>query len=123
MTKSAKNCILLVFLTLIITVTVWLPHILSLPNLWGLDFKQGFSTIYRNFDGLEYVIISKTFYNPDLIASLHQSLPANYFASHFPGYAIAVAVFAPLLGYLKSMLFVSILSTVLAVLAFYFLIK
>lgn len=53
---------------------------------------------------------------------MHQSLPANYFASHFPGYAILIAVFAPILGYLKSMLFVSVVTTILAVWAFYFLV-
>lgn len=123
MTKSVKDCILLAFFTLIITVAVWLPHILAIPNFWGLSFREGFSTIYRNFDGLEYVIIAKTFYEPLSIAALNQSLPANYFASHFPGYAMEVAIFAPLLGYLKSMLFVSLLSTVLASWAFYFLVK
>lgn len=123
MTKSVKDCILLAFFTLIITVAVWLPHILAIPNFWGLSFREGFSTIYRNFDGLEYITIAKTFYNPDLIASLHQSLPTNYFASHFPGYAILISFFAPFLGYLKSMLFVSLLSTVLASWAFYFLVR
>ncbi|MBI2196428.1 glycosyltransferase family 39 protein [Candidatus Daviesbacteria bacterium] len=123
MSKSVKDCIFLAFLTLLTTLLVWLPHILALPNFWGLSFSEGFSTIYRNFDGLEYIIIAKTFYNPDLIASLHQSLPANYFASHFPGYAFLITVFSPILGYLKSMLFVSVLSTILACWAFYFLVK
>lgn len=123
MAKSARDCILLAFFTLIITIAVWLPHFFALPNLWGLNFQSGFNTIYRNFDGLEYVMIAKTFYNPDSIALLRQSLPANYFASHFPGYAVLIAIFAPILGYLKSMLFVSLLSTILAALAFYFLIK
>src|SRR3989344_59429 len=123
MAKSVKDCILLACFTLVITVAVWLPHILTLPNLWGLNFQTGFSTIYRNFDGLEYVIIAKTFYDPLSISALPQFLPANYFASHFPGYALLIAVFSPILGYLKSMLFVSVLSTILASLVFYFLVK
>lgn len=123
MSKSVKDCLILTVLTLVITAIVWLPHILALPNFWGLSFQAGFNTIYRNFDGLEYVVIAKTFYNPVSIAAINQSLPTNYFASHFPGYAIAVAIFAPFLGYLKSMLFVSLLSTVLASWAFYFLVR
>lgn len=123
MSKSVKECFFLALLTFLTTFLVWLPHILALSNFWGLSFLEGFSTIYRNFDGLEYIIIAKTFYNPDLIASLQQSLPANYFASHFPGYALLIAIFAPILGYLKSMLFVSITSTVLACWVFYFLVK
>ena len=123
MVKSVKDCIILAFLTLIITFIIWIPHIMALPNFWGLNFQTGFSTIYRNFDGLEYVIIAKTFYDPLSIAALPQSLPANYFASHFPGYALLILSFSLILGYLKSMLFVSLLSTILASLAFYFLVK
>lgn len=123
MTKTLKDLLTLSTLTLIITFLVWLPHILALPNFWGLDFSNGFATIYRNFDGLEYIVIAKSFYNPVVIASLPLSLPANYFASHFPGYAIAIAGFAPILGYLKSMLFVSLLSTILSVWVFYLLIR
>mgnify|MGYP001591768321 CR=1 FL=1 len=123
MNKSVRDCLFLTFLTFLITAFIWLPHFLALPNFWGLSFKEGFSTIYRNFDGLEYVIIAKTFYNPASIAALAQSLPANYFASHFPGYAFLITFLAPVLGFLKSMLVVSILSTILACWVFYFLVK
>lgn len=123
MGKSVKDCIILALFTLAAVFLIWLPHILTLPNLWGLSFTEGFSTIYRNFDGLEYVVIAKTFYNPVSISILPLSLPANYFASHFPGYSVLIYIFAPFWGYLKSMLFVSILSTILAAITFYFLVK
>lgn len=122
MGKAAKDLISLALLTLGLTFLIWLPHLLS-ANFWGLSFKEGFTTIYRNFDGLEYIIIAKSLYNPQAISALPQSLPANYFASHFPGYALLIAAFSPLLGFLKSMLFVSLLSTVLAGWAFYFLVR
>lgn len=123
MDNKFKDLSILAGATLLITILMWLPHILTLPNFWGLNFKIGFDTIYRNFDGLEYIIIAKSFYRPELIAALPQALPANYFASHFPGYALLITAFAPILGYLKSMLFVSLLSTILACWAFYFLVK
>lgn len=123
MNKTSKDLLLIAVLVIVSTFLVWLPHLLSLPNFWGLNFSNGFSTIYRNFDGLEYVIIAKTYYDPNLIAQLPQSLPANYFASHFPGYSILITLFAPLLGFLKSMLFVSVISTILSVWAFYFLVR
>lgn len=123
MNKTIKDLLYILLATLGITFLIWLPHLLNLSNFWGLNFSNGFLTIYRNFDGLEYVIISKTFYNPDLIAILQQSLPAHYFASHFPGYSILIALFAPILGYLKSMLFVSLISTILATWSFYLLVR
>lgn len=123
MNKTISHLILIASFVVISITLVWLPHLLALPNFWGLNFNNGFATIYRNFDGLEYVIISKTWYDPILIQNIPQSLPANYFASHFPGYSILIALFAPLLGYLKSMLFVSVLSTILAIFAFYLLVR
>ena len=123
MSKSFKDLLILTTLTLTLTLLIWLPHILALPNFWGLPFKDGFSTIYRNFDGLEYVVIAKTFYDPKAIASIPQSLPANYYAAHFPGYSFLILIFSPILGFLKSMIFVSIIFTILSVWAFYFLVK
>lgn len=121
--KTIKDLTILTSLVVTVTFAIWLPHFLTLPNFWGLSFKEGFATIYRNFDGLEYVIIAKTGYNPQAIASLPQSLPAMYFASHFPGYSILINLFAPFFGFLKSMLLVSLSSTILATWAFYFLVR
>ncbi len=119
---TIKDCLILIGLTLLSTILVWLPHLLSL-NFYGLDFSNGFTSIYRNYDGLEYVIIAKSWYYPHLIAGLPQSLPAHYFAAHFPGYSLAILVLAPLLGFLKSMLAITVLSTIGAVIAFYFLVR
>ncbi|MBI2334315.1 hypothetical protein HYU96_00780, partial [Candidatus Daviesbacteria bacterium] len=86
MNAKFKDLAFLTIITAVLTFLIWLPHMLALPNFWGLNFSNGFNTIYRNFDGLEYVIIAKTFYNPEAIAGLHLTQPAGYFASHFPGY-------------------------------------
>lgn len=123
MNKIIKHIIIICALVLFSTFLIWLPHILALPNFWGLNFGNGFNTIYRNFDGLEYVVIAKSFYNPTLIADIPQKLPAIYYASHFPGYPILITFFAPFLGYLKSMLFISMLFTTASAVVFYFLLK
>jgi len=117
-----KDFSLLALAAIVLTLLVWLPHLLSLENFWGLSFKEGFNTIYRNFDGLEYVVIAKSYYDPGLIMGVPQYLPINYYAAHFPGYSALISLTAPLLGYLKSMLFVSLVSTILAIWAFYLLI-
>ena len=121
--KTVKDITIIVSFVLVFTFLIWLPHLLTLPNFWGLNFSNGFNTIFRNFDGLEYIVIAKTWYRPELIAGIPQSLPANYFASHFPGFPIAIAIFAPIFGYLKSMLFVSLLFTIASTIAFYFLVR
>ena len=121
--KIVKDLSIIVLFVLISTFSIWLPHMLALPNFLGLNFSNGFNTIYRNFDGLEYVIIAKTSYSPKALKLIPQSLPEEYYASHFPGYAAMIGLFAPVLGYLKSMLFVSVLLTIASAIAFYFLVK
>lgn len=123
MNTKFKDLSLITLTVIILTIIIWLPHLLALPNFWGLNFSDGFATIYRNFDGLEYVTIAKSFYKPELIAKIPQSLSANYYAAHFPLYPVFILIFSPTLGFLKSMIFVSLIFTVLSAWAFYFMIK
>ncbi len=123
MTTKFKDLSILAALTVLLTFLIWLPHILATPNFWGLNFSQGFGVIYRNYDGVEYITIAKTFYRPELIAQIPQSLSANYYAAHFPGYSVLILALSPLLGFLKSMLFISLAFTVFSAWIFYFLVK
>ncbi len=123
MAKTRKDLIIIFLTAIFSTLLVWLPHILVLDNFYGLSFKEGFNTIYRNFDGIEYIIIAKTLYIPNLFASIPQELPAAYFASHFPLYSLLILAVSPILGFLKSMLFVSVSFTIFSTFTFYFLIK
>lgn len=121
--ETIKAFLLIDLIISLITAVLWLPHILTINNFYNLDFSNGFNTIYRNFDGLEYVIIAKSFYNPNLIATLPQSLPATYYASHFPLYSIFILLLAPFLGFLKSMLLIPFIFTIFSAKAFYFLVR
>lgn len=121
-TNTFKDCVIICLSTLFLTLIIWLPHLLQL-NFYNLNFSEGFNTIYRNYDGINYVVIAKTFYYPDLIATLPQSLPINYYAAHFPGYPILISFFALFMGNLKAMLFVPLLFTILSALSFYLLVK
>jgi hypothetical protein len=121
-TRTLRDIGLIFLATILLTLLIWLPHILKI-NFYGLDFSNGFATIYRNYDGLEYIVIAKSFYNPSLIAAIPFSQPVTYYASHFPGYSFLILLFSPFLGFLKSMLFVSVLSTALSAVTFYFLVR
>jgi hypothetical protein len=122
MNRTIKDLSIIVSATFILTLLVWLPHILRL-NFYGLNFPEGFNTIFRNFDGINYIIIAKSLYNERIIAALPQELPHTYYAAHFPLYSLLILIFSPLLGFLKSMLFVSVISTAAAAGAFYFLVR
>lgn len=122
MTKTYRDLLILAVFLVILTFLIWLPHLLRL-QFYNLDFSRGFSAIYENYDGLEYVTIAKSFYDPIVITQLPSPRPASYYPSHFPGYSIFIAFFAPLLGFLKSMVFVSLLFTIFSAVAFYFLVR
>ncbi|KKS71279.1 hypothetical protein A3A14_00800 [Candidatus Daviesbacteria bacterium RIFCSPLOWO2_01_FULL_43_38] len=121
--KTYKDLLIIAAVALASSFLIWLPHILKLPNFLGLNFSQGFQTIYRNFDGLEYVFIAKTLYFPNVFATLPQSMPAEYFAAHFPGFSLLMLAVAPLFGFLKSMILIPLLFTILSAFSFYFLVR
>ena len=123
MSKTLQDLCILVIFTILLSFLVWLPFHLKLNNLYGLDFSAGSASIYRNFDGLEYIVIAKSLYDPKIIAGLPYALSANYYASHFPGYALLMLPFAPVLGFLKSMVLISLFFTVTSAIAFYFLVR
>lgn len=114
-----KDFYFLTIATIILTFLVWLPHLAKVENFYGLNFSEGFNTIYRNYDGIEYVYIAKSFYVPELISNLSINFPASYFPAHFPLYSIFILIFSSIIGYLKSMLLVTLLFSIGAVLAFY----
>lgn len=120
--KTLKDLTYLLLATVVTTLAIWIPFIFQL-NIFGLNFAEGFNIIYRNFDGANYIIIAKSLYQEQIISAMPQSLPHTYFAAHFPFYSLMILVFAPFIGFLKSMLFVSVFFTLLSVWAFYFLVR
>lgn len=123
MSKTFKDILILVLINLLVTFLIWAPFYFRIPNLFGLNFSGGLEAIYRNFDGIEYIIIAKSWYLSNIISTLPQDLPASYFAAHFPGYALLMIPFASILGFLKSMILVSLLFTILSSIIFYLLLK
>lgn len=121
--RTIRDLSVLLFLTFALQLIIWLPYIISTPNLFNLNFSNGFSTIYKNYDGLNYIVIAKSLYAPSTIGAIPNTLNSNYYAAHFPAYALAILSLAPILGFLKSMLFITSLFTFLSAAAFYFLIK
>jgi len=86
--------------------------------------------VYQHYDGPWYVVVAKTFYNPEKIRELkvETGLSEKYFAAHLPFYPVLIKVVRDIgvfreLGYLKSMVIVNLLTTVFLVLFFYSLLK
>lgn len=121
MKTLARDLVLSAFITLIPTFALWLPFVLRMQSFWGIPLPtEGMATIVSNFDGPLYIVVAKTFYNAELIKSGYSlNLPVEYYAAHFPLFPILIKVFAPILGNIYAMLFVTLSGSIIA--TFYFL--
>lgn len=112
--KLKQHLIILFVSAILVNFLVWLPFL--------LDFNGGMPTVFKNYDGPNYLVISKTWYQPDLIAktfSLPQ--PLEYYPAHLPAYPLSIGVVNWFLPGPWAMLLSTTLFSGLAVVAFYLL--
>jgi len=101
MKMRLKTWILVALLSIGSTLTVWT--------------MVGMEKIYKNFDGIYYVIVSKTWYDKELIGQGFEiPLPAEYYAAHFPFYPFLINLVSLAgLNHLQSMVIINLLVTAL----------
>lgn len=124
--KTLREILWIAIITICSTFLIWLPFILRIDSFWGLSYpKVGLFTLWQNFDGLNYIAVAKSWYNPEILNTQFSSLGLSpvYFAAHFPLYPALIFVFSPFFGFLNSMLLTTLFSSVLAALMFYVLVK
>lgn len=119
--------LLLIFLfTLASSFLVWLPFIQQLSPLGVHISGTNTEFIYRHYDGLLYVIAAKSWYSPAAIRQLPLDTPLSplYFAAHLPLYPALIRLTAQMgLDYVKSMMLVTLLSSVILGWVFYAFIR
>src|SRR5688572_32895489 len=74
----------------------WSPFILRAQTFWGVEFaRHGMETIVQNFDGLNYLAIAKTLYEPTALQQNFAGFgnPPIYYAAHFPLYPLFIRIF------------------------------
>lgn len=117
---------------LIIAVVVISSFLLYLPFLTNTLQYLGFpetnltmQRVYQNYDGVLYIVPAKAGYNAKSIENLRLEfpLPTEYYPAHLPLYPFLISVFAPVIGFLKSMLFVSILGSIALGMFFYYFVS
>ncbi len=124
--NKLRPYIIVLAVVVLSTLVAWAPFLFRQTNWLGLRIDNAnFQYIYRNFDGPLYIVPAKTLYNPQEIAKIGLELPLSpgYFAAHLPLYPILIRLFAPLLGYLKSMILVNLVATTLLACIFYYIIE
>lgn len=81
----------------------------------------GAKTVYQNFDGPYYLVVAKSWYNPDIIGkNFSFSLPLEYYPAHFPLYPTLITLAATTgLTPPQAMVAVNLLASVTAAIVFY----
>ncbi|MFH0772927.1 MAG: hypothetical protein V1922_01280 [bacterium] len=117
MSKRIVSYCTLLLVVLTSTVIAWAPFIM----------RGQFATIYKNFDGPLYIIPAKTAYSPESFKLIDRdpSLPHNplYYAAHLPLYPFFIYLGSFAIGFLKSMVGVTVLSSVVLAWFFYYFLK
>lgn len=123
--KSWRDLLIIAFIGLISTILIWLPFFLKLTSFWKISLPaEGMATIMKNFDGLYYVIIAKSLYNPEIIKNLVPfDLPAIHYAAHFPLYPLLIKIGGLVISHTWSMLSIGVIASLLSAMAFYLFLK
>jgi len=124
MAKLFKNhTLLLILLTFISSLALWLIFYFNLPQKIGFP-ASSLETIYSNYDGPNYLVISKCGYLKDCIGpnySLPQ--PLEYYPAHLPGYPLIIRLFDLITSGPKAMLLASLFGSIFLSLSSYHFFK
>ncbi len=105
----------------ILTFVTWLPFGMraKLP-MWGLDFSEGPIVLWKNYDGPNYLIVAKTWYNEAQIKEEFSApLPVEYYPAHLPLYPAIVSLFDNFLPGPNAMLLATFIGSLLCFGMFY----
>lgn len=114
----------MVLIGLVSLAIFWGPFVLKLDRFWGIGFgKQGMNVIQQNFDGLNFLVIAKSWYAPELIEKINERfLTGNdpiYFTAHFPAFPGVVQLFDLVLPLPRALLAGIVLSNLLLGISLY----
>lgn len=119
-----KHLVMAILIALVSLAIMWLPFAFKISSFWGIDFaKRSMQTIVSNFDGINFLIIAKTHYNPGLIEVDFPSILSGrenlYFSAHYPGFPILVGFFDLFMSGPSALLATIVFSNVLLVWALF----
>jgi len=110
--KIKRDLFLVILFSLLTTLIVWLPFLCS--------FKEGIISLFKNYDGPNYLIIAKTWYDKALIGrTFSLPIPLEYYPAHLPGYPLTISLLNTILRGPWAMLTSTLLATIGCSLMFY----
>ena len=116
----------IISVSVVSTALLYLPFITNTLMYFGFEVAdRGMQYIYQNYDGILYIVPAKSWYNPKAIEAirLEFNLPLEYYAAHLPLYPAFIALLSPIVGYLRSMILVTMTFSALLAWFFYYFLK
>lgn len=102
----------------------WSPFKLKIPSILGVKLDgAGMERIVQNFDGLNFLIVAKTAYNPEIIERDYQDILSGrkplYYSAHYPGLPILIGAFDTIVSGPNALLLAIIVSNLLLALGIF----
>lgn len=119
-----KHLAIAVLLAIFSLVIFWAPFKLNLPSILGVEFEGvGMERIVQNFDGLNFLIVAKTSYDPKLIEQDYQEVLSGrrplYFSAHYPGLPLLIRFFDNFMTGPNALILVILVSNILLSISLY----
>lgn len=107
---------------------MWMPFLLKTGTFWGIDFAhRNMQTIVSNFDGINFLVVAKSMYDPHVIEINYPSILAGrqnlYFSAHYPGLPLVIRTFDVFLNGPNALLASIVLSNILLTLGLFLFFK
>lgn len=125
MNKKAGQISLVGFVVLTSTLLLWWPFFGGFREFLNFQIPPGgMETIFANYDGPNYIVVAKSWYQKTLIGQRFSlPLPLEYYPSHWPGFPLLIAFFGFILPFTQAMLLTTLLTTIFAAVIFYLFLK
>ncbi len=122
-TTKFKPQFKLAILTILSSIFFWLIFYFNIPDKIGFN-NVSLETIYFNYDGPNYMAISKCGYVKDCIGSnFSLPQPLEYYPAHLPGYPLMITFFSKFISTPKAMLLVTLIGSIFLSLILYEFLK
>lgn len=118
-----KRYFAVILAALVSLVIFWAPFLVKAESFWGISFSgHGMETIVQNFDGLNYLAIAKTVYDPTLLSRDFAGFanPPIYYSAHFPLYPLMIRFFDVFVSGPQALIASIVASNVLLAVGLYF---
>lgn len=103
---------------------VWSPFVIKARQIMGINFGGvGMERIVENFDGLNFLVVAKTWYSKTQIANNYSEIlggrDPGYYAAHYPGLPVMITFFDLFLSGTNALLASVVTSNILFAFALY----